>query len=235
MVGFLEIELFFVVAVVGLIVLALVALGANRREGDVRGSRSLALYLSVISFVALFTLLFTGSFAITSFASIPLDDRSSSNCFTDDFGETSCFGPNGVSASGGVSASDGHVRDGTRQALIAVAAGAILLFHLRRMRELAAESGVLDSPARATLSAFSYAVCFVAMATLLVAGSIVAFSALKILGPGVFGTSSDSGLERNNGVVELVASGVPALASYLLFRWQWTAAQALRAPAPETA
>jgi hypothetical protein len=222
-VGYLGVEIFFPLAVVGLIVLGLVAVGSGRRDADHSGGRPYAMYLSVISFIALFTLVFAVAFAVTELVSIPLDDRSGSDCIVTEFGEE-CFG------NAGGDTTDEHLRDGLRVALVAVAAGVILRWHLRRIDEQVAGPGFAQSPARLTYIAFGYAVCFVAMAVLLVEASLVAFSALKILGPGVFGNTGDTGLDRNQGVIEMVAALVPALASYALFRWQWAKAEQLRAP-----
>jgi ABC-type nickel/cobalt efflux system permease component RcnA len=73
---------------------------------------------------------------------------------------------------------------------------------------------------------YLYAVCFVAVLVTLIAGALAIFGIVRIVAPGVTGFSSASA-ERTQGIVQLVSTGVLAIAAYGLFRIHWRRAYRL--------
>jgi hypothetical protein len=131
-----------------------------------------------------------------------------------------------------------HTRQAIQSGLFLLAAGFVLLFHARRIRDLESDGSLVQIPIRRGYQAYLYAVCFVAVLVALVAGAFAVFGIFRIAGPGVVGFGSASA-ERNEGIVELATSGLLALAAYGLFRLHWRRAFTLRAgsiePEPPTA
>jgi hypothetical protein len=252
-------ELLIPLVVLGLIVMAIAAFSSDRREPDPSGRRPYAVYLFSISFVTLFVVLFASIAVISSIVRIALpEDRIGVEAVT--------YGPGGVTSSQTVApvpvpvpVSPGqetpilspnpapleiqrfdpnkeHIRDAVRWGLVGVAAGLVLLFHAGRAKELVLDPGFAEGPARRTYHVYLYAVCFVAILTSLVAGAVAAYGLFRIIAPGTTGFGSN-GLERDDGIVQLVSAGVLALAALAIFAFHWrrVSMRAATASEPPTA
>jgi hypothetical protein len=231
---FFGLELLIPLAILGLIVMAVTHVASDRREPDPTGRRPYAIYLFVLTFVALFVALFSLTAVVTSVVRVALPERGFEEVFPspvppgfepppEDFTggpvyeELEPFDPNVE-----------HTRQAIQSGLIFVAAGLVLLFHARRIRDLEAAGSLGEEPTRRSYQAYLYAVCFVAILIILVAGALATFGIVRIAAPGTTGFEPAS-VERDDGIVQLATSGLLALAAYGLFQFHWRRASVLRA------
>ena len=206
-------------AIVGVIVLAIVAL-AGRSDADSRGERAYVLYLSLVSFIALFTVLF----ALTDLAS------TATEALVD--GPEECVEPFDPACleSGSFQTEVGgelRTRSIVNTAGVALAAGAVLLFHRRRSQALASDPGFPGSAGARTFTAYLYAVCFVAMATVLVAAAITLPALVRVVAPGLTALGS-SGAERDSALTDLVPALVAGGGAVVIYLFHWREAEGLR-------
>lgn len=204
-------------AILGMIVLAILAL-SGRSEADARGERAYVLYLSLVSFVALFTLLFAlvdlGSTAIDSLVDeVGCVDPAQPGCFDD-------FGGSGY---GGEPAARGVINS----VAVALVAGAVLVFHRRRSQDLVRDEAFRRSAGARTFTAYLYAVAFTAMVILLVAAAISLPAALGVIAPGLTAPDSTE-LERNSSLRALVPALLAAGGAALIYVGHWREADRLR-------
>ncbi|HEX2294138.1 MAG TPA: hypothetical protein VHN37_02390 [Actinomycetota bacterium] len=208
-------------AILGVVVLAILAL-SGRSEPDPRGERAYVLYLSLVSFIALFTLLFA-AVDLASTAAQALVDPDSGAC-VDPF-SPECLGrPDdfGIDSGGEL-----RTRDLLNSGAIAVVAGAILLFHQGKTRRLLDEDGFAGSAGARTLTAYLYAVSFTAMAILLVGAAIVVPAAIRAIAPGLTALES-SDAERDAALLDLLPALVAAAGGVVVYLTHWRAAGRLR-------
>jgi hypothetical protein len=178
----------------GVLVLAVIILAAGRGEPDTSGRRAFAVYLSAVSFVAIFTLVFASFAAVQSLANVFVDGRSE----------------------------DAAVRGAVQAGLIAGAAVVVLVFHARRRRELRSGSDFdTGGPAWRIDRAYLYAVCFVAVLVALFALGIGAYGAFRTLAPGVTEEAITRHLERQEGVAQLISQVWLGLAAVYVFLRAW--------------
>jgi hypothetical protein len=115
---------------------------------------------------------------------------------------------------------DERIRSAVQAGLVAIAAGLVLLFHARRADELVHDPAFAEGPARRTYHVYLYAVCFVAILTTLVAGAVAVYGLFRIIAPGTSGFGPHN-VERNDGIHQLVTSGVLGLVAGAIFHFHW--------------
>ncbi len=209
-------------AIVGLLVLAILAL-AGRGEPDARGDRAYVLYLSLVSFIALFTLLFAiVDVSSTATGALLVDD--SDACTVDPF-SPECAGPGFEIDSHG--SGEARTRDLLNTAGVALAAGAVLLFHRRLTRAHVEEPGFGASPGARTFTAYLYAVAFTAVLTFVVAAAIALPALVRSVAPGLTSTGSSTS-ERDAALTDLVPALVAAGGAAVIYVTHWRAAHRLR-------
>lgn len=212
-------------AILGVVVLAILAL-SGRSEPDTRGERAYVLYLSLVSFVAVFTLLFAlvelGSTAIETLVDPDAEaclDPSSPGCYTGPGEFAPDFGPD--------FGDEQRVRDAINSGAVAVVAGVVLLFHRRRTQRLLDDPGFPGHSGARTFTAYLYAISFAAMATLLIAAAIAVPAAVRTIAPGLTAIDSSSA-EREGALVDLVPALVAVAGALVVYLAHWRAADRLR-------
>ncbi len=206
-------------ALLGVIVLGIVSVVAGRREPDPDGSRSYAVYLVSITFIALFVALFA-SFGVLSLLLDLATDGGSPGLVTPTPGfETFPGGPGDF----GPDATDQAISGAVGAALAALAAGALLYFHATRLLEIVDRPNFEQSGARRTFHGYLYFTCFVAALIAVGAAATAAFGIFEIIAPGVAGTERDLGLGK------LVSAAALTAASAVIFLYHWNRAEDLRA------
>ena len=214
-------ELLYVILVpltiLGLVVLAILAL-SGRSDPDSRGDRPYVLYLSLVSYLALFTVLF----ALVDLASTAMDavvGNGPEHLYPSYIGS----GPTPDLDF------EGELR--TRAALnsgaIALAAGAVLLFHQKRSRRLVHEPGFAGSSGARTFSAYLYAVAFTSMAIVLAAGALALPALVRTVAPGLTAIESSTA-ERDSALSDLVPALVAGAGAGAIYVIHWRAATRLR-------
>jgi hypothetical protein len=134
--------------------------------------------------------------------------------------ETPTLSPNQAPLVQRYDPNDERIRSAVMAGLVAIAAGLVLLFHARRAEELVHDPAFAEGPARRTYHVYLYAVCFVAILTTLVAGAFAVYGLFRIIAPGTSGFGPHNG-ERNEGIHELVTSGLLALVAVAIFHFHW--------------
>jgi hypothetical protein len=220
-------------AILGLIVLAVTQIVSDRKEPDPTGRRPYAIYLFVVTFIALAVALFSLTAIATAVARLVVTERSASPVTAPEF-PPGFEPPPGALIEGGIyeefrpfDSDVEHSRQAILSGLFFAGAVLVLLFHARRIRELEAEGTLTMVPVRRTYQVYLYGVCFVAVLTSLVAGALAVFGLVRIVAPGVTGFDPGSA-ERNQGIVQLASSGLLALVAYGLFRIHWRRTSAMR-------
>lgn len=199
---------------ISLIILAIVA-SAGRWEADPGGRRPYAIYLELSSFLSLFTTLFASGFLISAIVQLGLPEHAASDPIA------GAFDPD-----------KDHARQALLAGLIALASAMVFLFHRRWLRELEAEPGFVEGPARRSYQSYLYAVCFVGVVTVVAAGAGALYGLARVIVPGTTGFEVAHDVERNDGITQLVAMGLLAAGAYGIFTVHWRHAGRLR-PAVE--
>ncbi|MDQ3914192.1 MAG: hypothetical protein M3323_02510 [Actinomycetota bacterium] len=213
-------------ALIGVVLLGIVALAGSRGEPDPHGHRPRTLYLSLVSFVAIFTLLFaiastTSALANMIFVEI---EGTSINCGEDPLHPECQTGPvryvNVFDESSVEAQEAARARDAFNGIALALAATGVLLLHRGRHRELLGDATFVSSPGARAHNAYLYAVSFVAMIVLLAAAATALFALARVAVPGVV-SDTGSGAERDAGLVQLVSSLVTGGAAWFLYVTHW--------------
>ncbi|HYP22287.1 MAG TPA: hypothetical protein VEV43_01830 [Actinomycetota bacterium] len=204
--------------ILGVIVLAILAL-SGRSDPDTRGDRARVLYLSLVSFIALFTVLFA-LVSLGSTAARSLLDDGQSECI--DPSDPACFGIDAEFGGG-----EQHTRELLNSTGVAVVAAAVLVFHRRRTREVVDDPGFAGSAAARTFNAYLYAVAFTAMVLLLAAAAVALPALIRTIAPGLTATG-DSSFERDAALLDLVPALVAGAGAAVIYLTHWRAASALR-------
>jgi hypothetical protein len=222
---------FAIVLPLGLLALVVLVL-AGGRDIDTTGKRTVALYVCVVSFVALFTALIASTTVVDALTEKIKDDDSSEEFeFDDETFDEEDFEEFDVDTGGEVSQNDRVLRGVAQGALVLLAAGAVLWFHHRRRREYTGERGFDGSAAWRADRAYIYVVCFTAILIFLFAAGFGSYNIFKLVGPGVFGSGDDSDV-RKSALQELLTLAWLALAALGIFRYFWLQANP---PAPAKA
>ena len=234
------------IGIIGLVVVAIVALVTARRDPDPSGSRPYAIYLVLVIFFAMFTALFSITAAASNVVRIPLTDESS-GCVA---GSVVVPCPSATPSATPAPTASGipaiphpvtvsrfdpdhvHTSDAVAAALVALVAFGVLWFHVRRLRELVSEPGFDRAPGRRTYQVYLHAVSFTAAAILIFAGAAALFGLFRILAPDITNQLSPESLERDAGIAQLVAAGVLAIGAWVIFRYHWHRTTTLRGEGP---
>src|SRR5437667_11715252 len=136
----LTLSLLVPLGLIVLVLLVLVILAQHRDEADPAGRRPYAAYLFFVTFLALFTVLFSVFALVSSLMRIAVSDNSSRS----EAGSTIQLSPsqNGFGVdnfrqtlrSSDSGSDDPHIRGAVRAGIVGVVAGAVLLFHVGRAR-----------------------------------------------------------------------------------------------------
>lgn len=207
-------------SILGVVVLAIVALSGGRSEPDARGDRAYVLYLSLVSFIALFTLLI----AIVTLASTLTSSIVGPDVCADPY-SPECFG--GGSPGGSSFEDELRARDLLNALGIGAAAGAVLLFHRRRSRALTDEADFAGSAGGRTFNAYLYAVAFTSIAIVIGAAAIAVPALVRTVAPGLTAIDSSSA-ERDAALTDLVPALVAGGGALLIYLSHWKAADRLR-------
>jgi hypothetical protein len=116
--------------------------------------------------------------------------------------------------------------------LVALVAIAVLWFHVKRLRELVQDPAFNFSAGRRTYQVYLHAVSFTAAATFIFAAAAALYAIFRVAAPGVTAQLAPSDVERDAGVVQLVAGGFLALGAFVIFRYHWRRTQTLRGANP---
>ena len=207
-------------AILGIVVLGIIALSGGRGEPDPAGDRAYSLYLSLVSYVAMFTLLIAVA-AIMSTAGETLVDAKP---YVDEFGSGGVLYPEPAPGGG-----EERARDAITGGAVALVAALVLLVHRRRSRSFVGGEGFLRSPARRTHVAYLYAVAFTAIAVVLVAGAIALNAGVRAAAPGTV-SGGPSGAERDAAITDLFPALTLSLGAGLIYVTHRRAADRLRDP-----
>jgi hypothetical protein len=221
------------IGTVGVLLLAVIILATGRGEPDPKGRRAFAVYVSAVSFIALFTVVLATFAAVTSLASLVRDDTSfvlEEDAFDGDGGVI--IGPGGEPLFGDGSFNDGGsfespdredavARETVQALLIAVFAGLVLLFHERRRRELRDEEGFAGSAAWRVDRAYLWTVCFAAVLIALFAGANAVYEVFRAAAPGVTSDVGDDEVVREMAASAFLSAGYLAIVAGLVFWFHW--------------
>jgi hypothetical protein len=240
------------VGALALIVLVVAAVSA-RGEPDPTGRRPYAAYLFVVSFLALFTMVFAGFAMVSSLVHLATRDSQSGQIDSLPGSSDSGAGVSGTIRdpktgntitigrpdSSLLTAIDDQqdnadIRSAVQAGLVLVVAGLVLVFHSGRAQRLVDEPGFLETPSRRLYQAYLYSVCFVAMVTALGALAAAGYGAFRAVAPGIASgentrlvqiVGSGNSDESKKGIAELVSSGVLSLSALLVFLVHWRRAE----------
>jgi hypothetical protein len=198
---FFSVELAAIIPIVilALLVFAIVALVTGRRDPDPAGSRPYAIYLVLVIFLSMFTALFALTAVASNVAKIPQNAQRF--------------------ALPGYDVHKQQTAAAVEAALVALVAIAVMWFHVMRLRELVEDPDFDRSAGRRTYQVYLHAASFTAAAIFIFAAAASLYAIFRIAAPGYTDQFSSSGVERNAGVVQLVAAGLLALGAYAIFAY----------------
>lgn len=216
-------------ALIGIVLLGIVALAGGRNEPDPHGHRAPAMYLSLVSFVAIFTILFAIGTGAKSLGNLVFTDPGSVDCSEEPWrSECMSGGPtsfvNLTDAPSDEAVTAEHVSGLVNSVGAGAAAGAVLAFHARRRRELLEDDTFAGSPGARTFNAYLYAVAFVAMIVLLVSAATALLGLVRGAAPDLVNSGSVDA-ERDAGLVQLISSLALGAAAVAVYKIHWAAAR----------
>ncbi|MGH9025614.1 MAG: hypothetical protein ACRDWD_05770 [Acidimicrobiia bacterium] len=214
---------FFFVLPIGFLVLAVLVLAGGRGEVDDTGRRTYALYIAVVSFIALFTALVGVTGVVNAVMDKVVDETESEDIVLDD--DQGSDLDLEIETGGGGDENDQIARDAVQAGLVGAVALAVLAFHLRRRRDLVAPADFTGSAAWRVDRAYLYAVCFTAVLIFLFASAVALYAVFRVIAPDVTG-SGDGDLERQLGIQQLVTLGFLSTFAGVIFLWSWRRAEA---------
>jgi hypothetical protein len=232
MMGGLEF-LLFPILILGLLGMGVAALLGSRREEDPLGRRPYTIYLSSISFIALFVLLFAIFSAISGLGKVIFTEGTSpDDCFSSGgFTQCSEMGSSVMFDEGGsgtdlfpTQAERNHnqdVRTIVQQVAMGLVSLLVLLWHTRRLRALTSEPSFAGSAAERTYVNYLYAVCFASVLVALSTGGAFLFAAYRAIAPGTVALANGLDAERDDALVQLLSSGALVGVSLWLFKAKW--------------
>lgn len=231
--------------VVGLVVLGVVAI--SKADFDPSGRRPYAFYLFAVSFVALFTMVYSAAGMITTLtelvgddddSAIFFDDSSSSGSSSDNFNSDDDFSfdedsgiDSGSSGSGRGQVrpqtdfederNDEIIRTAAQAGTVGLVALGLFAFHWTRARRMVDEPDFAGSPASRVYNAYLYVVCFVAAITILIAGAIALYGVFRVAFPEIASSGISDDAEREGGLRQLASAGVVLAIGLLLALTHW--------------
>ena len=101
--------------------------------------------------------------------------------------------------------------------VLAIAAGLVLMFHLRRRQELLASGTFTGSAAERVDRAYLGGICFLTVTVGVMAAAITGYSIMRLVAPDVTGTVRH--FEEEQGAAQLIAYGLLTVISFTVFRF----------------
>ena len=202
------------------VIATIIVMVAGRKEPDTERQRTFARYVDSVNLLSVFVALFAGYAVVAQLTRfvIPEDDRFGSGPGLLDVATGSFSGGFEDFVSRG---NDSIWRGAVQAGLLLLVACLILTFHRRQRQAMIAWEGFDPSAGARVDQAYRYAVCFVAVFVILMAGAFGLFAVFRIAAPGI-ATGSSRGGQRAQGVAQalsLLALGAGAL---VVFRVHWT-------------
>jgi hypothetical protein len=207
----------------GVVILAIVAVAGGRAEPDPDSERPAALYLTAVSFVAVFALLFSvfgladGLLNLTinhdtssAFGRTQTSFGSSSSGFSSSSGSSSSTAPL-IPSSGG---HDGDYRTIVESLVVGALAAALFLTHRRWLQVWLATHP--SGPGSRVWHTYQYVACFFAVLAGLIAAASMLYAVFRFAAPGVTGTGT-----RGEAMVSLFTSAVLAVGAAGVFLFHW--------------
>jgi hypothetical protein len=230
-------ELLFLFGIPVLVAVILVLVAA-RRDDDAAHTRAEARYLGAIVIVSLFVALFAMFGVVRGISDLIVDKHDTSSSVPKEVQDAIDTIP-GLGSIPGFGSADLHDDDAdyrlaVQSALLAVAAGAVFVFHDRRARRLVPPGEIDDTATGRVARAAVYGVCFVAAIVVLVAAAKAGYGLFRVIAPGVTGQGRDDP-ERQRGIAELLSYAfLTGGAAFVFHRaWRWLPAQdAIRSASP---
>ena len=217
-----------ILGVLGLIVVALAVIFDSRRNPDDTGARTTAVYLGVVSFLLIWTVIASTTFAVQSLSSLIVDEEArGGGVFEDsaspvdvpeeiqdefDLPEEDEDGPD---------PQDEVIRNTIQSGLVAIVGGALLVFHVRRRRRLVDETSFVDSPAWRADRAYLYLLCAVAVLVIVVAVSAGFYDLFRISVPGITAEGPQD-VERDRAINSILTLVTLVGASAFVFGRAWS-------------
>lgn len=234
-------DLLFVFGV-PLVVAAILILVAGRPDDDpASGTRTQARYLGTVGILSLFIALFALFGVVRGASDLIVDkgDRGGNKVETQikdivdqipglenlDLGDLD-LGSLDLSVLGGgghrTDPDDANYRLIVQSALLALAAGAVFVFHDRRSRRIFPRDDLSGGAVARVGRAYLYGAAFVGVIVFLVAASKGAYGLFRIIAPGVTAAGNDD-IERQRGIAEFLSYGFLAVGGGVIFRgaWRW--------------
>jgi hypothetical protein len=207
--SFLQVALPLTVLLVLVVFLAIA-----RPDHDDTGDGIYAVYLSVAAVTALYLMLIFGVAGLNAVAQRVLVDRPPQSA--QDFGNGGLTGVTGLFLGGEEGDPDLLVQQAVLSGLMALGAGIVFVFHVRRRSELAASEDFAGSAGARVDRAYLAAVCFIAIVIGIPALGFLGHGALRLVAPGV--TGSIDTFEEQQGVAQLISFGALLAACIALFQ-----------------
>jgi hypothetical protein len=217
---------FGLVLPLGLLVLVVLVLSGGR-DLDPTGKRTFTLYVSIVSFVAVFVALIASTALVDSLTEKIKDDAASEGFGDDEIDEDVFDADVGNSD---VSENDRVLRGVVRSGLVLAISVGVLVFHVRRRRDYRSDAEFDGSPSWRADRAFLYSVCLTSVLVVLFAAGFGSFEIFRLAAPGVFGEGDDDTVRRSALQALLTLGWLSAVAA-CIFRYYWLQAH----PPPTTA
>jgi hypothetical protein len=204
------------IAAFGLVIMAVITGVRRGWDPDVTGSRSRAMYIYGVGFVALVIAGFTISALVSAIVRIILPEHLIT-----------------VTAPGLLTAGDLGDKEATNEAvlagLLAVAALLVFLLQYRRGTDALGEPGWLESQGGRIRRGYLFMVSFVAILVALFAGAVAAYGVYEIALPGTAGLGAPHDAVRDAGIVQVTSLGVLTLLALAVFGMHWRQVRPRRA------
>jgi hypothetical protein len=209
----------------GVIILAIVAVAGGRAEPDPLHERPATLYLTAVSFFAVFAVLFAVFGLASSALNLTVDHGYSSatflgstarsqSCSSDSTGNITCDHSSGAALIRAPGQHDGDYR-GIVIALIAgVLAALLFLLHYTWLRRYLADR--VDGPGVRVWHTYLYVACFFAIVVAIPAVGALLYDLFRVIAPGVTGTGT-----RSEALVSFGSTSVLAAGAGILFLFHW--------------
>lgn len=214
----------------GVIVLAIVAIAGGRSEPDPLHERPATLYLTAVSFFAVFAVLFAVFGLASSALNLTVDrheiydlstpiapNGGTFRSCTNNGGSTICTGSGSTDVSRPTLFSRGQHDADYRGIVIAIIAGvlAALLFllHYRWLRRYLADR--VDGPGVRVWHTYLYVACFFAVVVAIPAVGALVYDVFRVIAPGVTETT------RGEALASLGSTAVLAAGAGILFLFHW--------------
>lgn len=192
-----------------LVLVVAVAIGSTRGEPDPRRLRLKATYLSLVLFLSLFAALFAATGAMGSLMDMTQDDDSEVS-----FEEDESFDESDVSFDhdDGYDDSEGDAAGLVQALVVAGVAGAVAVYHRRKLAELTEEEGFRDSPAATAFAAYLYTTSLIALIAFVAGASMGLYGFAQVVAPGAL-SADDADFAREEGARQMFTGAFLALAS----------------------